>query len=273
MATPLGQGCGDAASRGRTRCELVLEILALRHQIAILERTGTRRPCFRPFDRLLWVLLSRLWPRWRDCLIIVQSETVLGWRRQGLGLIWRRGGTGRWRGGRPRVAKEIRGLISRMRRENPLWGAPRIHGELLKLGFTVSEATVSRYLRRCPRPRLQRWTTFVRNHLLLIPDRFDSVPEHGHRPGGDHIFQTSASLASEWRSPERGGPIHPALRQPEAKLRNVGSTGLKNRARRQGRKLELCLLLRPTANAIRCRVGIAHIRAPPIPTHPVSHAA
>ncbi len=80
MAPPLGQDCADAAAPSRTRCELVLEILALRHQIAILERTGTRRPYFRPFDRLLWVLLSRLWPRWRDSLIIVQSETVLGWQ-------------------------------------------------------------------------------------------------------------------------------------------------------------------------------------------------
>ncbi len=188
-------------------------------------------------------------------------------------MIWRRGGTGRWRGGRPRVAKEIRGLISRMSRENPLWGAPRIHGELRKVGFTVSEATVSRYLRRCPHPRSQRWVTFVRNHLLLIPDSFDSILEHGHHPGGGHLIQTAVFPASEWRSPEQGGPMHPAFRQPEARMRDVSSTGLKERARGHGRNLELCMSLRPTAGASRYRAGFTHIRAPPIPTHPVPHAA
>ena len=84
MVTPQGQDYTDAGASDPTRCGLVVEIAALRHQIAVLERTGTRRPCFSPFDRLLWVLLSRLCSRWRKSVIIVQPETVLRWRRQGL---------------------------------------------------------------------------------------------------------------------------------------------------------------------------------------------
>jgi hypothetical protein len=122
----------------RARWELVAEIIALRHQVAVLQRSRTRRPCFRTVDRLFWVLLSRWWSGWCKGLIIVQPETVLRWRRQGLSLIWGYRSHGRWRGGRPRITREIRELIARMARDNFLWGAPRIHGELLKLGFSVS---------------------------------------------------------------------------------------------------------------------------------------
>jgi hypothetical protein len=125
---------------------LVLESMALRHQIAVLERSRIRRPCFRRIDRLLWILLSCLWPQWRESLVIVQPETVLRWRRNGWSAMWRYRSRGRWRGGRPRVSSEVRQLIARMARENFLWGAPRIHGELLMLGFSVSQATVSRYM-------------------------------------------------------------------------------------------------------------------------------
>ena len=135
-----------ARSELRTRTALLLEAIALRHQIAVLERSRTRRPCFRRFDRLLWILLSRWWPQWRESLMIVQAETVLRWRRNGWSAIWGYRSRGRWRGGRPRVSSEVRHLITQMARENFLWGAPRIHGELLMLGFTVSQATVSRYL-------------------------------------------------------------------------------------------------------------------------------
>ena len=126
-------------------------------------------------------------------------------------LIFGRRHDGRWRGGRPRVDAEVRELIGHMAWANLLWGAPRIHGELLKLGFTLCEATVSRYLRRLPRPRSQGWATFVRNHLLLIPDRFDSVAKHRHHLGGGHLDRTAAFPASEWRSPERGGPMRPVF--------------------------------------------------------------
>jgi hypothetical protein len=132
-----------ARSKPRSRTALLLESIALRHQIAVLERSGTRRPCFRLWDRMFWILLSRWWSQWRESLIIVQPGTVLRWRREGWSALWRYRSGGRWRGGRPRVSGEVRHLIVRMARENFLWGAPRIHGELLMLGFSVSQATVS----------------------------------------------------------------------------------------------------------------------------------
>ena len=155
--------------RIRGRWALVIESFALRHQIAVLQRSGTRRPYFQPADRLVWVLLSRCWPAWCGGLLIVQPETVLRWRRQGFKSILRQRSAGRWRGGRPRVAQELRALIFRMSRENRLWGAPRIHGELLKLGFTVSQSTVSRTLRSRPRRPSQSWITFLRNQLGATP--------------------------------------------------------------------------------------------------------
>ncbi len=149
----------------RARWALVIESIALRHQIAVLQRSGPRRPYFRPSDRLVWVLLSRCWSGWRDSLLIIQPETVLRWRRQGFRSIWRQRSAGHWHGGRPRIALELRALIFRMSRENRLWGAPRIHGELLMLGFNVSQSTVSRYLRNRPRNPSQSWITFLRNQL------------------------------------------------------------------------------------------------------------
>ena len=155
-------------SEPRTRTALLLESIALRHQIAVLERTGTRRPCFRLWDRLFWILFSRWWPQWRDSLIIVQPETVLRWRREGWSALWRYRARGRWRGGRPRVSSEVRQLIAQMARENFLWGAPRIHGELRMLGFSVSQATVSRYMPVRSRRPDQSWRTFLRNQAMAF---------------------------------------------------------------------------------------------------------
>ena len=136
------------------------------HQIAVLKRSGTRRPCFRGWDRLFWILFSRWWPHWRDNLSIVQPETVLRWRRAGWSALRRYRSRGRWRGGRPRVAREIRQLIVRMARDNFIWGAPRIHGELLMLGFEVSQATVSRYM---PSRRSgPTWRAFLRNQAMAF---------------------------------------------------------------------------------------------------------
>jgi putative transposase len=146
MAMPTKAAVPLAHSGHRTRTALLLESIALRHQIAVLERSGTRRPCFRLWDRLFWILFSRWWPQWRDSLTIVQPETVLRWRREGWSALWRYRSRGRRRGGRPRISNEVRHLIVRMARENFLWGAPRLHGELLMLGFSVSQATVSRHL-------------------------------------------------------------------------------------------------------------------------------
>jgi hypothetical protein len=135
------------------RRDLLLEFIALHNQLAVLQRTGTRRPCFRPSERLFWVLLSLWWANWQRGLIIVQPATVLHWRRLGLRAICLSGSRGHWRGGRPRINSEIRALIVRMNQENFLWSAPRIHGELLKLGFDVSQATASRYMPRLRPPR------------------------------------------------------------------------------------------------------------------------
>ncbi len=116
------------------------ESLAVRQQLAVLNRK-TPRPRLHPSDRWFWVLISSFWPDWGDTLAIVKPATVIGWHRKGFCLFWT------WksrslRSGRPPVSREIRDLIRRMCRENPLWGAPCIHGELLKLGFDVSERTV-----------------------------------------------------------------------------------------------------------------------------------
>ena len=154
--------------RLRQRLDLLLEFIALRHQLAVLQRTGTRRPCFSPSERLFWVLLSRWWANWQRSLIIVQPATVLRWRRRGFCAIWVSGSCGRWRGGRPKISSEVRALIVRMSQENFLWGGPRIHGELLKLGFNVSQATVSRYMPRRGYPPTQTWRTFLRNQAFGI---------------------------------------------------------------------------------------------------------
>ena len=125
-----------------SRAALHLENLALRQQLAALDRKGAR-PSLRMADRLFWVVLSRLWSGWREILVIVKPETVIGWHRKGFRRFWTRKSR-RGKPGRPPVSSEFRGLIRRMSRENPLWGAPRIHGELRMLGFEVSEAAVSK---------------------------------------------------------------------------------------------------------------------------------
>ncbi len=152
-------------SQFRTRAALQAEVFALRHQLLVLERQRAgRRVLLGASDRLMWVWLSKLWPGWRSALILVQPETVLRWHRQGFRLYWR------WksrpnRPGRPPITDEVRHLILEMHRANPTWGAPRIHGELLKLGFTLAQSTVSKYLPRHRKPPSQGWRTFLRNHL------------------------------------------------------------------------------------------------------------
>jgi putative transposase len=159
----------------RTQRSLVFENLALRHQLAVLQRTA-RRPRLRTADRLLWVLLSRMWSGWMDAISVVQPATVIRWQRTGFKLVWtwksRRNGPGR-----PSVAPKLRALIRRMSRANPLWGAPRIHGELQKLGIEISQATVSKYVVRHRKPPSQTWRTFLENHLqTLVSVDFFVVP-------------------------------------------------------------------------------------------------
>ncbi|MFK7991859.1 MAG: IS3 family transposase [Sandaracinaceae bacterium] len=135
----------SARSAFKARRDLALENLALRQQLAVLRHQVTRARPTRT-DRAFWVMLSRLWDRWTDSLVFVKPETVIRWHRKGFALFWT--WKSRRRDGRPRVRREVIDLIRRMARENSTWGAPRIHGELMKLGFDVSEATVSRYMPR-----------------------------------------------------------------------------------------------------------------------------
>ena len=151
------------ASSFRTRASLQVEILALRHQVAVFQNNAPRRLRLHRCDRFLWVVLYRLWCDWRRCLHMVQPETVLRWHRRAFAWHWSR--KSRRLPGRPEVAANIRDLILRMRQANPLWGAPRIHGELLKLGIAVAQSTVAKYLPRPRKPPSQTWRTFLTNHL------------------------------------------------------------------------------------------------------------
>src|ERR1700686_1021693 len=153
-------------SRLARRARLEAENLLLRQQLVVLRPKSPTRVRLCNIDRLLLVWLYRLYPSLLDAIIIVQPETVLRWHRRGVRAYWR------WKsrhvGGRPRIDTEIRALIRRMSRENPLCGAPRIHGELLMLGIEAAESTVGRYMVRRRRPPSQGWKTFMRNHAAGI---------------------------------------------------------------------------------------------------------
>jgi transposase InsO family protein len=165
-----------ALSVVKTRAALQLENVALRHQITVLQRSANKRPQLRAADRLLWVWLSRVWADWRSSVMIVKPETVIAWHRRAFRLFWtwkvRHG-----KPGRPAVPREMRDLIRHISRENPGWGAPRIHGELLKLGINIGETSVSKYLVRHRKPPSQSWRTFLDNHLKsLVSIDFFTVP-------------------------------------------------------------------------------------------------
>jgi putative transposase len=150
----------------RSRATLQLEILALRHQLQVLQRSRRRRVHLTQADRLLWVWLSRIWTEWRSAIVIVRPETVIAWHRRAFRRFWT------WKSrhpiGRPAVSSDVRALIRTMSHANPLWGAPRIHGELLKLGIEISQASVAKYLVRHRRPPSQSWRTFLANHIQQI---------------------------------------------------------------------------------------------------------
>lgn len=183
----------------RTRADLQAENLMLRYQLDVLRRSVPKRVSLTKIDRLILVWLFRLWPASIGALRIVRPKTLVRWHRAGFRLYWR------WKsrplGGRPRVSAELRALIRQMSTQNPLWGAPRIHGELLKLGFEVSEATVSRYLPRRPRDPDQRWKTFVANHrhcvasidFLLVP----TVPDEEELDPGLLLWKMRNRLKTE----------------------------------------------------------------------------
>ena len=164
----------------RSRAALQLEILALRHQLQVLQRARPQRLRLAKADRWLWVVLSRVWTEWRTALLIVKPETVIAWHRQGFRLWWA------WKSqrsmGRPTVPANVRSLIRTMAQVNPCWGAPRIHGELLKLGIDVAQATVGKYMGRRSQPPSKTWRTFLRNRVGQIAAAdFFVVPKATYR--------------------------------------------------------------------------------------------
>jgi putative transposase len=160
----------------QTSAQLRLENLALRQQLAVLRRSAPKRLKLTPADRIFWIWLRRVWADWKSALLIVPAETVVAWHRKGFRLFWT-WKIHRGQPGRPRVPPEVRDLIRMMSRHNPRWGAPRIHGELLKLGIEITEPTVSKYMVRYRKPPSQTWRTFLDNHLQsLVSVDFFTVP-------------------------------------------------------------------------------------------------
>lgn len=157
----------------QSRSQLLMENMALRHQLTVLSRS-VPKPRLRNADRLLWMLLQRCWSDWRRGLLIVQPRTVVAWHRSGFRLFWR--WKSRVRYGRPSLEREFVSLIRHMWSSNPTWGSRRIQAELAKLGITVSDSTIRKYRPRRKRAN-QTWTTFLHNHAKdLIAVDFFTVP-------------------------------------------------------------------------------------------------
>ena len=250
----------------RSRRDLVLENLLLRQQLAVALRTRPH-PRLRRRDRAFWLVVRRLCRDWRRHLVLVQPETVLRWHCQGWRLFWW------WQSrrpcGRPRLSPEVRDLIARMSRENPLWGTERIRGELLKLEIVVSACSIRRYRwRRPPRPPSQTWRTFLANHAAQIwaADLF-TVPTltfrtlyvlffitHDRRELVHVRVTAHPTAAWVWRQLINATPWG---RQPSYLLRDrdrVYGTDFVRRARALGIETLLTPFRAPRANAIAERV-------------------
>ncbi len=169
----------------RSRASLQAEILMLRHQLNVLRCKSPQRRTFTSIDRLVFAGLYRLAPGVLDALKIVRPETVIRWHRAGFRAYWR--WKSRPRSGRPKTPLEIRQLIREISLANPLWGAPRIYGELLKLGIDVGRTTVAKYMARGRRPPSQGWKTFLHNHA-------DGVD--GPIRGPDNLIPTALRVAN-----------------------------------------------------------------------------
>ena len=192
----------------KPRRRLEVENLFLRHQLNVALRRAPQRLRLRAGDRLLMVWMTTMWPSLLGLTRVVQPATILRWHRSGFRAYWR--WKSRTRPGRPRVERELRDLIRRMSEENPLWGAPRIHGELLKLGFKVAESTVSKYMIGRRRPPSQTWKTFLRNHaeaiaainLCVVPtltfERLFAVLVLGHGRRQLLWFAVTRNPTAEW---------------------------------------------------------------------------
>jgi transposase InsO family protein len=178
----------------KTQARLEAEIVLLRHQLNVLRQRFPSKPRLSAADRLLFVWPYRLFPSALNVIIIVQPETIIRWHRMGIRLYWRRWKS-RSHGGRPRIPAEIRRLIRDMSLANRLWGAPRIHGELLKLGIEVAQSTVAKYMAKSGRGRSQTWKTFLHNHAAGIAAMdFLIVPTVGFR-----LLFVLVILRHEWR--------------------------------------------------------------------------
>src|SRR6266850_1096381 len=178
----------------RARRSLLLENLALRQQLAVLKRRHPR-PRLDLLDKLFWVAVRRFWSGWQQSLIAVRPETVVRWHRGGFRLYWKLISKVRRPVGRRQTSKEVRELIFRMVVENPRWGAPRIHGELLMLSFEVSERTVSRWMKRAPRDPepATRWLTFSVITGKRLP-RWTSLPCQRSRSVCSIAFLSSVTI-------------------------------------------------------------------------------
>jgi putative transposase len=159
----------------RSRLSMQIELIALRHQVAVYNQSISR-PKLRPTDRLLWVWLSRLWPSWQKALAFVQPRTVMAWQKKRFRDHWRRLSQS-GKPGRPAISKEVCELIQDMWKSNPTWGSPRIVGELHKIGIDVAKSTVEKYRPRTRNPSSPTWKAFLNNHVQdLVACDFFTVP-------------------------------------------------------------------------------------------------
>src|SRR5262245_61684117 len=200
------------SNRFKSPRRLETENLYLRHQLNIAVRRAPHRLRLRGVDRAFLVWMTRLWPNLLGLTCVVRPDTVLRWHRAGFRAYWR--WKSRGRAGRPGITRELRELIREMSRDNPLWGAPRIHGELLKLGFEVAESTVSKYMIRLRGPPSQSWRTFLRNHahaivaidLCVVPtvtfERLFAFLVVGHGRRQLLWFAVTRHPTAEWLAPQ-----------------------------------------------------------------------
>ena len=253
----------------RSRVALEAEVLVLRQQINVLRRTRPKRPPFISIDRLILGGVCRLFPKMYDALAIVRPDTVIRWHRAGFRSYWR--WKSRHRCGRPAVPLEIRRLIREMSIANPLWGAPRIHGELLKLGIEIGQTSVAKYMARRRAPPSQGWKTFLRNHadgiaamdLFVVPTiSFRPalwIADHGPWPAADPVvWGHRASDGRMDRQPTDGGVwlgANPSLPDPGPRWRirrNIHASGSVHRYSRSPdvSSLTLAKRIRRTADRI-----------------------
>ena len=223
----------------KSRRRLEAENLFLRHQLNIALRRAPLRLRLYGSDWALLVWMTRIWPSLLEILQVTKPETILRWHRSGFTAFW--SWKSRNRAGRPKVDRELRDLIRRMSRENPLWGAPRIHGELPMLGFEVAQSTVSKYMIRGRRPPSQSWKTFLQNHaeaiaaidLCVVPtvtfERLFAFVVLGHGRRQLLWFEVTRHPTAEWR--DRSPKPSPGHRcRPTWCVTMTGHTGIPSRA-------------------------------------------